>query len=461
MKQHIHCFTLATIVICLIMTGSILFAEDTNQPIPLSLSYAIELATTQNEGLEGNKIDVTAALRRAQASWASYLPSISVVTSARATGSLISHTGSLSSSAALGLSLTFDGTNKVDEKILQSTYGTTKVAYEQASSSLVVAVSKAYWTLVAVEKSIAVLQNNLQVAQEQYQKNQQSYEAGLIPELDVLKSLISLKSAENLLQSEKDSYDEAFNTFKLLLCVDPEASYEISGKIDPQKLALPTARDLYTAYVEQRYDIQLQRLAVKKAALSLSEKKISTYTPSVTLSGGWDIGLSTTSSISDNASFSVAVSIPVNGYITGSAPSLNLLDSADAISHAQLSLSTGLSEAYTDIQKNVTTILRLWAGIETQIQNLDILNRTYELSQDAYDSGLVSITELNESRQEVLEANKALVEANLSYVLSTYNLATALGMDIDTLTELYGITSESHETSQYTSTNKRESHETA
>ncbi len=447
MKQHsLSGLHVVTITFCLLLTGGFLFADGIDQPTFLSLSYAIELATTQNEGLEGNKTDMASALRRAQASWASYLPSISLMTSARASGSLISHIGTLSSSASVGVSLSFDGTNKVDDKMLQSTYSGTCIAYDQAFSSLVVNVSKAYWTLVAVEESIMVLQNNLQVAQEQYQKNQQSYEAGLISELDVMKTLISCKSAENLLQSEKDSYDEAFNTFKLLLCADPEETYEISAEIEPLKLALPTASDLYATYAEQRYDIQLLRLAVEKAKLSLSEKKISTYTPSVTLSGGWDIGFSNTSSLSDTASFSVAVSIPVSGYIPGSKLSLDLLDSTDDISQAQLSLSTGLSEAYTDIQTNVANIQRLWTGIESQIQNLDILNRMFELSQNAYDSGLLSITELNESRQEVLDSDKALVQASLSYVLSTYNLATALGMDVDTLHELYGITSELQET---------------
>ena len=447
MKQHIHSSSkLVTIVFCLILTGSILFADGTDQSIPLTLSRAIELATTQNEGLEGNRIDMASALRRAQASWTSYLPTISVVTSAKASGSLISLTGGLSSNASLGVSLTFDGTNKVDEKILQSTYGGTLLAYEQAFSSLIVDVSKAYWSLAAVEESVAVLQNNLQVVQEQYEKNQQSYEAGLISELDVMKTLVSLRSAENVLQSEKDSYDEAFNTFKLLLSLDPESSYEISRGIDPQKLELPTASDLYASYVEQRYDIQLLRLAVKKATLSLSEKKTSTFTPSVTLSGGWDIGFSTGSPISDNASLSVSVSIPVSGYIKGSDSTLNLLDSADDISQAKLSLSTALSEAYTDIQTKVATIQRLWTGIETQLLNLDILNRTYELSQNAYDSGLLSITELNESRHEVLEAEKALVAARLSYVLSTYDLATALGMNIGELHGLYGIASEIQET---------------
>ena len=443
MKQHIDSrITLVMLALYIIVATGILSADVVNTSTFLSLSYAIELATTQNEGLEGNRIEMTSALRRKKASWASYLPNISINTSAKATGSLISGTAGLSSTTSLGISLTFDGTKKVDDKILQNTYEGTMLSYEQALSSLVTSVSKAYWSLIAVQESITVLKNNLQVAQEQYEKIQQSYEAGLISELDVLKTLISLKSAENSLQSEKDSYAEAFNTFKLLLCVDPEEPYEIADEIHPQKLDLPSVRNLYTAYVEQRYDIQLLRLYENKAALSLTEKQTSTFIPSVTLSGGWNIDFSTVSSITDNSSFSVAVSIPVSGYIPGSDSSLNILDSVDAHSQAKLSLSVGLSEAYTEIQTNYTTLQRLWIEIETQTQNLSFLNRAYELSEEAYYFGLLSVTELNESRQEVLEAKKALVEANLSYVLSTYDLATALGMDIDTLQELYGMTSE-------------------
>lgn len=439
MKRKHHTGSIIVLVLaCLTLTGEMLVAGGTDQNTELTLPYALGLATTQSTGLEGNRLDMTAALRRAQASWTSYLPSISIVTSARATGSLVSLTGGVSSSASLGVSLSFNGTNTVNEKILQSAYGGSLVAYDQAYSALVVEVSKAYWSLVARQESLDVLQDNLLVVQQQYQKSQQGYEAGLVPELDVLKTLIALRSAENALQAEENSYDEAFSTFKVLLGIEVESPYAIADTIEPQQLALPSVGDLASLYTEQRYDVQLLRLAVKQASLSLSEKKISTFTPSVTLSGGWDLGLSSTASISDTASFSVAVSIPVSGYIPGSDSSLNLLDSSDAVSKAQVALSSGLLAAYADIQTKAVAIGRLWRAIETQILNLDILTQAYALSQDAYNSGLLSITELNESRQGALEASKTLVEARLSYVLASYDLAFALGIDVDKLYALYG-----------------------
>ena len=438
MNHHVYAEKVfAVVFLCLFLTGGLLMAGDASITT-LSLADAIDMAVIGNDALEGKRIDVTSALNHKESSWAKYLPSISLTGGADATGSLSDRTGGLAMDLSLGASLAFDGTGALDDRILQSTYEDAVLSYEQAFSELIVEVSEAYWNLVASQESLEVLRNNASLAQEQYEQAQQSYTAGLITELDVLQSKIDVKSAEGDVREAEDAYTSSFGSFRLLLGLNRDASFSLVGSLQPVELELPSASVLFDQYGEKRYDIQLLRLAVKQAGLSLDVDKKTTFSPTVSFSGGWAVDSSIDTAFADTAFLSVSVSVPVSGYIKGSDAYLSLRDDEDDITQAQLLLAIGLAEAKSEIWTQVADVQRLWENIDTEQLNLDMVQRAYELSKEAYDSGLLSLAELSEARQNALDAGTTLVNARLSYVLSTYGLATSLGMDTASLYGLFG-----------------------
>jgi outer membrane protein TolC len=72
-----------------------------------------------------------------------------------------------------------------------------------------------------------------------------------------------------------------------------------------------------------------------------------------------------------------------------------------------------------------------------QAQNVETSQYSYELSQQAFEAGLLSAQELEEARTELLNAQVTLLNTKLSQLLSCYDLASLLGIDLATLQTQY------------------------
>ena len=73
-------------------------------------------------------------------------------------------------------------------------------------------------------------------------------------------------------------------------------------------------------------------------------------------------------------------------------------------------------------------------------KSLEIAKRTYELREESYNAGLSSASELADSRTALLEAQNALLSSRLTHLLSSYNLASTLGINLQELQETYSTT---------------------
>ena len=138
-------------------------------------------------------------------------------------------------------------------------------------------------------------------------------------------------------------------------------------------------------------------------------------------------------------SFSVSVSIPVDGFVPGSSKSLALKQAADAVTIAQLNLDTTLAQARQDIETKVAEAAQLWHAIDIARLNESIAERSYQLSQEGYRAGLVSQTDLETSRQQMVSAQLAASTSQSQYLVGVGNLANALGLELEQLYQLFGV----------------------
>jgi len=202
-------------------------------------------------------------------------------------------------------------------------------------------------------------------------------------------------------------------------------------------LDLPASQELIALYREQRFDIQLARLAAETTSLNADIGKRQAYSPTITLSGGWDIGLSSSLVLSDSASFGVSMRIPLDGYFTSSDTSLSLLEAQEAVTISSLTVQAELSQAALEIESLSTNLRRIQDRVQVAEETLALTQRAASLFHAAYDAGLIAYTELNDSREAVLTAEETLIQLKLSHITTLHSLAYALGMDAQSLTELY------------------------
>ena len=350
---------------------------------------------------------------------------------------MIAGTLSANTSAALNVALTLDSSGVLNEAKLESNYRLAQQTYAQALALFASQVSQMYWSLVASQASIAAYQRAVDQALLQYDVVLAQYQAGLIPELDLVRSQLAIEDAKTNLQVQKDAFVDSLAEFKAAIGLSDSEQSPTLENISYTPLELPTSQELIALYREQRFDIQLARLNAETTTLNADIVKRQAYSPTVTLSGGWEVGLSSSLVLSDSASFAVSMKIPLDGYFTSSDTSLSLLEAQEAAEISSLTVQEELSEAALEIESYSTNLRRIQDRVQVAEDTLTLTQRAASLSHAAYDAGLIAYTELNESREAVLTAEETLIQLKLSHNTTLHNLAYALGMDAQTLTVLY------------------------
>lgn len=413
----------------------------------LTLDDALALAVAEDGSLESSKIDLMAALRRKQAKWAQFLPTISLTGGGSMEGSLLNPASpSLAANISIGASLTLDGTHSLDNKLLDVSYDSAQVSYDQVVFQLQTQVAQAYWTLVANKEMLESARNNVVLSEELYAETQKAYESGLATQLSVIQAQLDVRTAKDTLLENEESQTQALTSFYSLLGLEASRSFSLPDALEPQLLELSEADALVDTYVEQRADIRLLKLASNQASLTSAVEKKTAFSPTVSVSAGWTLDSSTSVTLADTASLSVAVSVPISGYISGSASNLKVKEAEDSYFQAEIALTTGIKTATSEITSQAAKMNRLWDAIDTKELSLALAQQVYDLSSDAYNAGTISLSELNETQQTLLESNQAFVEAKLAYILATYDLAGYLGIDVQELYETFGQSATQNET---------------
>ena len=77
-------------------------------------------------------------------------------------------------------------------------------------------------------------------------------------------------------------------------------------------------------------------------------------------------------------------------------------------------------------------------GIDVSKLNVSIASRSYELAQDGYRAGLVSQTDLETTRQQMVNAQLSHLQSQIKYLSAAYDTAYAINMPIEEFYKTFG-----------------------
>lgn len=423
----------------------------TDQVRYISLEEAQLLALEGNATLRSQQLSLEASKREAQSRWNSFLPGISLSGSISNSHNLYSPSGSSAGgggtggnsswnwSASGGLSLSLTAGIPVQMQLATLRYELAQTNYESHRQSILSSVASSFYNLLTSTKNLTVLEDNVSLTRQQYQQARLNYNRGLTSELDMLRAQYAALSAEPQLEKARSQYDSDLAAFQLLL--GSQEKYIPTGEFSLQQLQLPDATVLIASYLENRLDVIQKRQSLREAELTKTAQVLSTRAPSISLSESIRMGPSggdMSGEPSVSGSFSVGVSIPVDGYIPGSSKSLSVGKSKDSVEVARINLETTLVQARQDIVNTAKNVQLLWHAVEISKLNETIAERAYQLSQEGYRAGLVSQTDMENSRQQMVSAQLSGSTSQSQYLVGVGNLANALGLQVQDVYELFG-----------------------
>jgi len=426
----------------LLFLGGGVFLEA--EPFPLSLEDAVNRAVAQSLTLQKSTIDLGMANYRAERLWSELFPSFSLRTGLTILPAtpLLTQNGfnynenGLDYSLSFGVSFQFNAGIPYSMQLTELAYRRGLLDYENARRRVELDISKVFYSLLAGQENLTNLREILGVAERQLEKNRVARANGLIGELPWLQSRLSVETARYNLSNAQGTYENSLRDFLTTLGFDQGTEVSLTGSIEPAQIVV-NPEVLILEYLPKRPDIISQRQTIERLELAQKQSSWSAKAPSLTLSAQWSGGPQRNSGLggtfTDSLSGSLSLSIPIDPWIPGTRSNQNLKSADAELEKARLDLVNTETSARSQIRSFSESLKNSWRNIEIARLRVEIAQRTYEISEAGFQNGTVEFLSLENTRNDLADAQYRLLQSELAYHNTTLDLASALNIDIETL----------------------------
>ena len=429
----------------------------------VTLEDAITAAADSNTGLQQAAVTLNKEIRKADNYLSTYLPTLSL-TGAVSTGanfpgiSLPAYAGGgktpnttfsgLTFSAGVSAEFTFSGNMLTDSTRRRLSRESAALDYESSYDSIESGITTAYWNLAAADMDIENAKLAAEDAQRSYSSTLEMYENGMVDELALSQAEYYLEQMKYALKTVEDAKALQLSSFKSATGITEDFTTEPLP--DAVMLSLPSPEALFAEYGEMTTAIRSARNTLAAAENGEDTYAMIQYMPALRVEVGYDYAGKTGEDnkwnyydhSANGISGSVAISIPISSYIPGSSADEDRRDASDDVKVAALEVKNQQDTLLQTIRQYCLTIGQNQENLSITARNAAIAERTYNLTEEAFNAGLKSADELSTARKDLLAAQMNETSAELDHLLSCYNLAYTLGLTVSELQELYPATIE-------------------
>ncbi len=414
------------------------------QETALEVDAAVKLAVKNNLSLKSGRITLGKAARARNNVWNTWLPSINAGVSLNRSNEDPSIPGlspwymAFSVEASLPLSLA-----KVESiKATILSYESGQLDYETAEKQLERDVRKAFYALLLSQESIRLAEQQVATAEKQYQKALKNFQAGLAPKLDTLTAKVSAENLKPALEEQRVSYATSLMSFQLLLGLEPAEQLALKGTIEAGAYHFDPM-ELSGSYMNGRLDVKSLEKQVEIMESRKRLQRSSAYTPTLSASATyvptindpfafkWGNGDEWT----DNGKLTLALTIPLDGFIPGSADSVAVASAQDDIENARIGLQQARQKADVEIKSAVLALEKSLRTMEALELNVSRAQEAYDLTETSYNAGTVELLEIQNASDELQKAKLMLLTEKYNYLSGLIDLSYSLNATLLDLEE--------------------------
>ncbi|WP_332446807.1 TolC family protein [Sphaerochaeta sp.] len=401
----------------------------------VTLDQALELARANNLSLTSSAIDVNAAKRDVQTSWNLFLPSVSLTLSNSNKFEGFDTIPAIPKSNSglnmdLTVSMTLNPAVKAQMDTYQVGYQIQQVTYAQAKAEVEKNVTKLFYYLLMQDQNIKVQQANLELAQSQYDQVKVKYDQGFASELELLSAQLSVEKLKPGLEQAKNQYQANLLSLKAMLGLSLDEDLSLEGEVPTLAKQLEVAQ--LQDYLAKSYSITLLDLNLQQLKSSYASNKQQALTPSLSLSGSYDISFWNDQNPLDNvldvASYSIGLRIPLDGFIPDSRTQMGLEKLQNSMDKLLLQRQQALQQLEVSVRGQVQNLNMLSGQADLAQQNIELTQRLYAMNQAQYESGYVSLVDLESAQNNLLSAKQNLLGVQYQYVSSLIDLLYQLNL---------------------------------
>ncbi|MEA2105550.1 MAG: TolC family protein [Bacteroidota bacterium] len=277
-------------------------------------------------------------------------------------------------------------------------------------------VANLYYGILASQKFIQIIDHILENNMDILKQMQNMYEKGMVEEIEVDQIQMGISELENSKKSMQRSLEYTINTFRFVLGIETNADIDFKDDLTEFLEDIVEENLLASDFnIENNPTFQLMQTQEEIGEKGIAMQKW-TYAP--TISGFYSYRekiLKSSFDLSPKNTAGLTLSLPI---ISGGTRSAQL--SQAKIEYEKINRNKELLEEQLELQ-NRQLIYELKNAIDNyqmQKENVKVAQRVYENSNNKYKHGQLSVVELNQTRNNYLQAEN-------NYVTSILNLLQA------------------------------------
>jgi outer membrane protein TolC len=290
-----------------------------------------------------------------------------------------------------------------------------KLAEQQVDASsqeIVENVSNSYYNILASERMLSILDNNLQLMNESFEHTREMFEAGVKEETDVDQLRVSVGQLKNAYLSMKRTLEVSYTLLRLQLGVENGTRVTLSD--DLSRLIDPSANERLATHPFRVEDNLQYRIAATQAEINEKLLGVEKWSHAPTLSALYSYTYKIVKpalDMSPNHAAGLTLSIPVFSGLQRKAKveqaRITLQQSLVTKSLLEDQLALQDSQLRFELE-NALENYRL------QEENIKVANRVLESFKRKYELGTISSLELTQANTNYLQAENTYASAALS-----------------------------------------------
>jgi outer membrane protein len=395
----------------------------------LTIGDAVKYASENNLSIQQSKITLEALKRTNDFSWNSVSPTVTGSAGYVRPNEKTTYEYEEYIQGTVSFALTPALYSTMRSALLN--YENGKITYDEAVRSVELSIRTAFYSLLYEKENIVLQQRNLDTAGQQYKQNLTKYKSGQVSELDMLTSQVTYEKLKPTLESAQVMYNNDLASFKQVLGIDQKTDISLSGSLDDvltlKDIVLPESNSSVPAVLSAEKEVEIARN-------SLLAQRFSAYAPSV--SAEWVYGKLKTDlsdTLSTSGSVTLAVSIPLDGYLPWSSRALSVASGNDSVKKAELSLENEKTTIAVNTANYLSKIKQAQGQLVSLNANIDLAQKTYDMTLAAYNHGSKDLLSLQNAADSLLEAKVSLRSEEYTLISAVLNLENTLGVPFGTL----------------------------
>ena len=320
-------------------------------------------------------------------------------------------------------------------------YENGKITWEKTVDETRVNVKKLFYGLLIMQESLNIQKENLENARARYEQASANYANGYVPELSVLNSQVSYENQKPTVMSAEQQLKQQKNMFAFLIGLPYGTDFELQGELSPEYISVD-ADELFRKYCNSNPDIISMKNNIKLLQISLNAQRFSAYTPSISVSYGWQPVIIDyqknwfdEENYFDNGSlsFTLVFSNLLNALPFGT-NGQKIIEAKKQLEQAKIGLDTMIQNMEIEIHSLVDNLEKSQSNIKAMERNVELATKAYNSTLKAYNNGTKELLDVKDAENSMSQAKLGLMNEKFNYISAVLDLEQKINAKLDNKT---------------------------